>query len=133
MLCAICLAEVMKTRSADISIIFAKLRAILQEHASKFVVTADSAEHYCLEIPYSPKFKKAFPVAWVRVSKSYVSFHYMPIYFAPALQNGLSAGLKARMQGKSCFNFKAADDKLFDELRQLTSKGFELSKKAGVV
>ena len=123
----------MKTRSADFSIIFAKLRAILQEHASKFVVTADTADEYCLEIPNSPKFKKPFPVAWVKVSKSYISFHYMPIYFAPILQKSLSAGLKARMQGKSCFNFRVVDEKLFEELRQLTSKGFELSKKAGVV
>jgi hypothetical protein len=123
----------MNTRSADFSTIFAQLRSILQEHASKFVITADTDEEYCLEIPHSPKFKKAFPVAWVKVSKSYVSFHYMPIYFAPTLQKGLSAGLKARMQGKSCFNFKAVDEKLFGELRMLTIKGFELSKKAGVV
>jgi hypothetical protein len=123
----------MKTQTADFSTIFARLRAILQEHASKFAVTADAPNHYCLEIRYSPKFKKAFPVAWVKVSKSYVSFHYMPIYFAPILQKSLSAGLKARMQGKSCFNFKAVDEKLFAELRQLTAKGFEVSKKAGVV
>ena len=123
----------LKTSPPDYSIIFATLRAILREHASKFVVTADTAKHYCLEIAYSPKFKKRFPVAWVNVSKSYVSFHYMPIYFAPTLKKSLSPGLKARMQGKSCFNFKVADEKLFDELRQLTSQGFELSRKAGVV
>jgi hypothetical protein len=41
----------------------------------------------------------------------------MPIYFAPTLQIGLSEGLKARMQGKSCLNFKTYDEKLFEELR----------------
>ena len=123
----------MKTQTADFSIIFARLRAILQEHASKFLVTADTTDEYCLEIKYSAKFKKGFPVAWVKSSKSYVSFHFMPIYFAPSLQKVLSSGLKARMQGKSCFNFKVVDEKLFEELRQLTAKGFEVSKKAGVV
>jgi hypothetical protein len=78
-------------------------------------------------------FKKAFPVAWVTISKSYVSFHYMPVYFAPILQKNLSSGLKARMQGKSCFNFKTVDGALFEELRQLTNKGFELSKKMNVI
>jgi hypothetical protein len=121
----------MKAQTPDFPTIFAMLRAILQEHASKFTVTSDSPDHYCLEIGHSPKVKKAFPVAWVRISKSYVSFHYMPIYFAPSLQKGLSGGLKARMQGKSCFNFKVVDEKLFAELRQLTAKGFEVSKKAG--
>jgi hypothetical protein len=86
-----------------------------------------------LKIPYSPKFKKPFPVAWVKVSRSYVSFHYMPVYFAPVLKKNLSARLKARMQGKSCFNFKMVDDQLFEELRRLTADGFALSKKAGVM
>ena len=123
----------MKKQRADFAAIFARLRAILREHASKFTVTADAPDHYCLEIQYSPKFKKALPVAWVKISKSYVSFHYMPIYFAPTLQKTLSPGLKARMQGKSCFNFSVVDEKLIAELRQLTARGFELSKKAGVV
>ncbi len=123
----------MKTSSPDFLIIFAKLRAILQKHASKFVVSADTASEYCLEIPYSPKFKKPFPVAWVKVSKSYVSFHFMPIYFAPTLQKNLSGSLKAHMQGKSCFNFKTIDEELFEELSRLTVRGFELSKKANVV
>jgi hypothetical protein len=123
----------MKTPSPDFQTIFAGLRAILKEHASKFVVSADRPDYYCLEIPYSPKFKKPFQVAWVKVSKSYVSFHYMPIYFAPALQKTLSPGLKARMQGKSCFNFRSVDENLFEELRRLTARGFEVSRKANVV
>jgi hypothetical protein len=123
----------MRTQRGVFPTIYTRLRAILEEHAPKFEVTADSAEQYCLQIPYSPKFKKRFPVAWVKVSKSYVSFHFMPIYFAPKLQKTLSPGLKARMQGKSCFNFTTVDDKLFEELRKLTARGFELSKKKGVV
>jgi hypothetical protein len=123
----------MKTSEPDFSTTFAKLRAILQAHASKFAVTVDKADHYCLEIPYSPKFKKRFPVAWVQISKSYVSFHFMPVYFLPTLKKELSSGLKARMQGKSCFNFKLVDEKLFEELKELTAKGFEVSRKMGVV
>ena len=123
----------MKTPKTDFPIIFTRLRAILQEHATKFRVSVDASDHYCLEISHSKMFKKAFPVAWVNVSKSYVSFHYMPIYFAPVLKKDLSSGLKARMQGKSCFNFKTVDEALFEELRQLTNKGFELSKKMNVV
>jgi hypothetical protein len=57
----------------------------------------------------------------------------MPVYFAPVLKKNLSARLKARMQGKSCFNFKMVDDQLFEELRRLTADGFALSKKAGVM
>ena len=123
----------MKTPKTDFSIIFTRLRSILQDHASTFHVSVDTADHYCLEIKYSKMFKKAFTVAWFMISKSYVSFHYMPIYFAPVLQKELSTGLKARMQGKSCFNFKTVDEGLFEELRQLTKKGFDLSKKMNIV
>jgi hypothetical protein len=123
----------MKTSKHDFPTIFSRLRAILQDHASKFVVSADRSDYYCLNVRFSPKFTGPFPIAWVKISKSYVSYHFMPIYFAPKLQQGLSAGLKGRMQGKSCFNFKVVDEQLFAELRRLTVKGFEVSKKANVV
>jgi hypothetical protein len=123
----------MRSTSTEAKAIFARLREILQEHSSNLVVKADRADYYCVEIPFSPKLKRAFPVAWVKISKSYVSYHFMPIYFAPVLQKTLSRGLKARMQGKSCFNFKTIDEKLFEELRQLTARGFEISAKANIV
>ena len=123
----------MTSAKPDFPTIFGKLRGILLEHASRFTVAADRADYYCLEVPCSPKFKKGFPIAWVKVSKSYVSFHFMPVYFAPELKKDLSAELKARMQGKSCFNFRAVDEKLFGELRRLTANGFAASKKIGAV
>ena len=43
----------------------------------------------------------------------------------------MSAELKARMQGKSCFNFKTADEKLFTELEPVTARGFAAFKQAG--
>jgi hypothetical protein len=49
----------------------------------------------------------------------------MPVYVCPDLLDGMSDGLKKRMQGKSCFNFTAPDAALFDELAQLTRAGFE--------
>jgi len=47
------------------------------------------------------------------------------------LIDGISADLKKRMQGKSCFNFKAVDEKLFKELGKLTKVGLQDYKKAG--
>jgi hypothetical protein len=37
------------------------------------------------------------------------------------------------MQGKSCFNFSTADEKIFNELAQLTKKGFDKFKQEGLV
>ena len=55
----------------------------------------------------------------------------MPIYMFPKLRDGLSKKLRARMQGKSCFNFKRADEALFLELEALTAQGFAAARKAG--
>ena len=112
--------------------IFSRLRALLEPYAARLTVAADAPDHYCLALDYSPKFKKSFPVAWVKIGKVYVSYHFMPIYMFPHLRAGLSKMLLARMQGKSCFNFKELDEPLFVELAQITTEGFAASRKSGV-
>ena len=113
--------------------IFTRLRNILQHYAGNFSVTADRPDYYCLSISWSPKFNKGFPVAWVKVSKSYVSYHLMPVYMLPQLVNTVSAELKRRMQGKSCFNFKVINEDLFKQIESLTAHAFEECKKAGIL
>ncbi len=112
--------------------IFVRLRTILEPYAARLTVTADAPDHYCLALDYSPKFKKGFPVAWVKISKAYVSYHFMPVYMFPSLRAGLSKQLLARMQGKSCFNFKQLDEPLFEELARLTAAGLAAARKSGV-
>lgn len=47
----------------------------------------------------------------------------MSVYACPDLLKAMSPELKKRMQGKSCFNFKEVDEKLFKELAKLTKAG----------
>lgn len=117
--------------NAKFESIFIRLREILQKHSAKLKVTADKPDYYCLEVAFSPKLKKAFPVAWVKVGKAYVSYHFMPVYMFPELRVSMSDKLRARMQGKSCFNFKVVDEALFKELKNLTTEGFAICRKAG--
>lgn len=62
----------------------------------------------------------------VREGKAYVSYHLMPVYTHPALDAKISPALRKRMQGKSCFNFKTADEALFEELAALTKEAAEI-------
>ncbi len=117
--------------NTEFALIFARLREVLQKHAGNLTVSADTHGHYCLAVDHSAKLKKGFPAAWVKISKAYVSYHFMPVYMFPKLRDGLSKKLRARMQGKSCFNFKAVDEALFRELEQLTGEGFAAARKAG--
>ena len=69
------------------------------------------------------KNKKPLCFGAVRLGKNYVSFYLMSAYARPELLKGMSPELKKRMQGKSCFNFKEVDEKLFKEMARLTKAG----------
>ncbi len=105
--------------------VFSKLRAILEGNAGRLVVSENSATRYCLQGGSHPKHKTPMPIAWVEIGKNYVSYHHMGVYARPDLLKGISKKLKARMQGKSCFNFTSLDEELFAELEVLTVRAFE--------
>jgi hypothetical protein len=105
--------------------VFTALRSILRRHTGKLVVSEDSPTCYCLEGGLHPKHKKPMPIAWVKVGRNYVSFHHMGVYARPDLLKDVSKELKARMQGKSCFNFTLVDEPLFAELEDLTVRAFD--------
>lgn len=107
---------------------FAALRAILAKHAKALKVTSDGPKGYSLNTPYSEKWKRELFFGGVQVAKNYVSFHLFPVYMFPDLLDGVSDELKGRMQGKSCFNFRAPDAKLFAELAALAKAGLARMK-----
>ena len=111
--------------------IFKALRAILQRHAGRLIVSADSPTRFCLSGGLHPRHKEPMPSAWVEIGKAYVSFHHMGVYARPELLTGVSKTLKTRVQGKSCFNFKTVDAELFGELEDLTVHAFEAFRQAG--
>ena len=59
------------------------------------------------------------------IEKNDVSFHRIPLYACPVLLHSVSDGLKARTEGKGCFNFKKVNMELFENLPRLTQWGFE--------
>jgi hypothetical protein len=119
-----------------------RLSAILQKHAGGLSVTADTFDRYCLGGRAGPATLRAWggkvkrpliPVAWVEIGKSYVSYHLMRVYGNSKLRDSMSKELKARMQGKTCFNFNADDDVLFEELEQVTARAVASFREAGFI
>ncbi len=107
----------------DFATVFAKLKAIFKPYAKKMVVVQDTPSCYYLDTRYIMKNKKPLCFGAVRLGKNYVSFYLMSVYACPDLLQAMSPELKKRMQGKSCFNFKEVDEKLFKELDKLTKAG----------
>jgi hypothetical protein len=104
---------------------FKQLKAILKPYESKLVLVHDTDTNYYLDVDRVMKNKQRLFFGAVRIGKAYVSFHLMPVYASSELAKTISPELKKRMQGKSCFNFKAPDAKLFKELAKLTRAGFK--------
>jgi hypothetical protein len=76
--------------------------------------------------PHPTKPKELMWFGAIQIKKNYVSYHLLPVYTHPAMLEQVSPALKKRMQGMGCFNFKAVDPALFDELEALTAAGAEL-------
>jgi hypothetical protein len=104
---------------------FSQLKEIFKPYAAKLNVVHDTDSNYYLDTHRVMKNKRHLFFGAVRIGKGYVSFHLMPVYASSELNKTISSELKKRMQGKSCFNFRAPDERLFKELAKLTKAGFE--------
>ena len=126
---------------SEFDIVFARLKEILQKYSGSLTIKAgDNSYSLCgkvgpatLKIWRGEMRQPIMPVAFIEIKKAYVSYHLMGIYMNPKLQSGISKELKTRMQGKSCFNFKKIDEKIFKELDQLTEKSIDAMKKGGFI
>ncbi len=103
--------------------VFNELKSIFKPYAKKMEVAQDTDTYYLLNTRYIMKNKQPLSFGGVRRGKHYVSFYLMSVYVAPELLKTMSPELSKRMQGKSCFNFKQVDKKLFAELKSLTKAG----------
>jgi hypothetical protein len=105
--------------------VFNQLKSYLQIHEKSLSILHDKSDNYYLNTPINEANKKSEFFGAVQIKKSYVAYHLMPIYCFPELLENISEELKSKMQGKSCFNFKEINEKLFEELNSLTLLCFE--------
>jgi len=96
---------------------FEILSDILRPIAKGMIVKHDTDTNFYVEEESSGAKPQMFSA--VQVKKNYTSLHIFPVYTDPSLLEGISPELKKRMQGKSCFNFKSADQIPTDEVRAL--------------
>jgi hypothetical protein len=114
-------------------IVFAKLRELLEPHGEEHVIKADTDNEYTVLGAEPDDAGRDVWIASVQIKKSYVSFHLMPVYRFPDLLDELSPALEDRMQGKSCFNFRSVDERLFGELEELLERSVQRYRDEGLV
>lgn len=103
--------------------VFDHLAGLLRPYAQHHIIKADTPTHLYLEEHVSSAKPQMFAAAQEKAS--YVSFHLFPVYTKPALLDELSPELRARMQGKSCFNFKSVEQIPTEELKTLPAAAHE--------
>lgn len=113
--------------------IFKSLKNVLNKYEKRLVLKADTEDKYNLYTQVLPNGKLVYNndtlyFGGVEIKKNYVSYHLFAVYMFPELLDTISPELKKRMQGKSCFNFKREEGKLFDEIKMLTDKCFKKYK-----
>ena len=128
---------------SELQSIFVTLRAILEKHSEGLSVTDNTINRYALEGHAGPATLRAWggkikrplvPVAWVEIGKTGVNYHLMGIYGNAKLCDGMSKQLKARLTGKSCFNFRTQEHvSLANELEQLTTDALVAFDTAGFI
>jgi hypothetical protein len=120
-------------KESSFQFVFETLKCILGKYSGELVLVKNQADDDYLDTKIIMNNRKPMFVGAVQVKKNYVAYHLMPVYVFPELLSAISPELGRRMQGKSCFNFKAADQTLFNELEQLTAAGYQRYKEANYI
>lgn len=113
---------------------FQALRELLGTYAEGLAIEVDTPDRFCLVATPGPATLEAWgekarratiPVAWIQRQKSYVGYHLIGLNGNAPLVSSLSPALRARMQGKTCFNFRRPDAVLLMELRSVTKASLD--------
>src|ERR1700686_2323094 len=126
-------SEGVPDRADDFAKAFYALKMVFASYEEHLHVNADTRDRYYLETR-SPSYNgKPLFFGAVVSGRSYVSFHFMPLYWDTSLRKKISPQLQKRMQGKSCFNFTTTDTALFRELAKLTTAGLALYRRKNLL
>lgn len=118
------------SKKQDFDLAFLGLRNIFKPYDKKLSVKKDKLGEYMSESKSLRYLGKPMMFASI-TTKSYVSVHLFPIYVFPELLDGISPELKKRMQGMTCWNFKKAEEPLFEELGKVVEASFRRFEKLG--
>lgn len=127
------MAQQSETAAVDQNLqqVYERLRDIMIPYANDLDLKKDAPGELYIDTNHLMANDKPLFFGAVRINKRYVSYHLMPVYVNTALLDNISAGLRKRMQGKSCLNFTTIDEELFAELSLLTRAGHEFYRRQG--
>jgi len=110
----------------DIDDVFARLRAVMRRARALdnvgYRVAEDGARSFLVLGAPTRRYPAGMMFGAVARDKAYGGYHLMAVYANRALMRGFSPALRARMHGKSCFNFRALDAALLGGIDRLPGR-----------
>lgn len=113
--------------------IFGRLVNILAPYREQLVTVQDDNVQVYLDTPHRMAKDKPLGFGGIAKRSKYVSFYLMPVYLFPDLMRGLSSDLEETMRGRSSFSLTEVNEGLFEELEQLTERGFRRFEEEGLL
>lgn len=110
------------------SAVFTALVAVLRIYQDDFLVKADKPDHLSLETRSPSLNGRRLFFAAAKMKKNYVSYYLPMLYMFPELAIRISPDLRRSLNGQSCFNFTAVDQRCLAELEKLTRASFLILK-----
>jgi len=107
----------------DLTAVFTGLREMLLEVEASLTPSVDDSTQVRLD--YNSEFFAA-----IKLCKSCVSYHLLPLYLDPSLREHASPELRTRLKGKACFNFTRLEPSHKQDLLALTRTALEQVKRS---
>jgi hypothetical protein len=110
--------------------VFNALRPVLEPYIPEMQVIEDNDHSLYLNTRKIMKNGQPLFFGSLAINKRYVSFYVFPVYMYPDLVEGYPDLVK-RMQGKSCFNFRAVSEEQVARMKDLVKAGYDRLKAEG--
>jgi hypothetical protein len=124
------------TKSADaitdFQTIYGRLRDIFSQFAPPLTVITDKPGRFETiskkDLVAAGRNLSEIYFVSVVIQKNFVGLYFFPIYTHPQAFTEIPAEIRKCLKGKSCFNIKKADEKLFKQVEKMAKQGFKLYK-----
>ena len=117
--------------------IFLKLKDLLLLYVPPLVVTRGEDKRFDLygnrKVVIGNRTHEQVYFASVVIWKHHVGFYFFPVYTHRDRFLDAPEEMMKLLKGKSCFHIKKYDDSIFDDIRNILEKGFQIYRDEGWV
>ena len=122
---------------ADLTQIFDALKPLLEEYRPPLLPKNETMRYFDLwsfkDLVIEGRKRKEVFFCGLIIQKDYVGFYFMPMYAEPDVKAFFPPELLKLLKGKSCFHIRKLTPELYEQIKFVLKKGYELYQQRGWV